>query len=122
MAADKAAELVMRCFHARTAAHVFHLGTKSYAEHKALNDFYDDIVGLVDTFAETYQGLYGLLPLNGTAYAPGMNPKAMLAGLLGWIQANRYDAAAKTDTALQNIIDEIVALIAQTSYKLKFLA
>lgn len=122
MASEKAAELVMRCFHARTAAHVFHLGTKSYAEHKALNDFYDEIVDLVDTFAETYQGLYGLLPLNGTAYAPGMNPKAMLAGLLGWIQANRYEAAAKTDTALQNIIDEVVALIAQTSYKLKFLS
>jgi len=116
-----ASELVMRCFHARTAAHVFHLRSRSFAEHKALNDFYDDIVDLVDSFAEVYQGEHGLLALDG-AYAPGMNPKAMLAGLAAWIAENRDKVCPRSDTHIQNIIDEIVALINETLYKLKFLA
>jgi hypothetical protein len=53
-----AAELVMRCFHSRTAAHVLHLKSKSYSEHMALHDFYDEIVDLTDAFAEMYQGEY----------------------------------------------------------------
>lgn len=122
MSHQAAAEFVMRCFHARTAAHVYHLGTRSYAEHKALNEFYDEIVPLTDTFAETYQGLYELLPLNGTPYTANGGPKTMLVGLLTWVQKNRYEVCARTDTALQNIIDEVVALISQTLYKLKYLS
>ena len=34
---DKCSELVTRCFQARTEAHIAHLGTSSYAKHKALN-------------------------------------------------------------------------------------
>jgi hypothetical protein len=34
----------------------------------------------------------------------------------------RYEVVSKTDTAIQNIIDEIVGLYLSTLYKLKFLA
>lgn len=37
-------ELILRCFHARTNAHVLHLTTRSFAAHKALNEFYDGVV------------------------------------------------------------------------------
>ena len=37
-------ELIIKLLHARTNAHILHLGTTSYAKHKALNDFYDEIV------------------------------------------------------------------------------
>ena len=47
--------------HSRTQAHVFHLQTPSFAEHKALNDYYNGIVDLVDGFVESYQGKYGIL-------------------------------------------------------------
>ena len=40
----KAGELVMRLFHARTTAHVLHLKSRSYAQHVALNEFYDGVV------------------------------------------------------------------------------
>ena len=38
------------------------------------------------------------------------------------IEEMRYKVVDKSDTALQNIIDEIVALYLSTIYKLKFLA
>ena len=41
-----AAELVMRCFAARTTLHVLHLTTRSYAKHMAQGEFYDGIAGL----------------------------------------------------------------------------
>ena len=51
-------------FHSRTQAHVFHLRVKgpgAYAAHKALNDYYDGIVDLVDGLVESYQGKYGII-------------------------------------------------------------
>ena len=42
------AELVARCFAARTSAHLAHLTTTSYAQHVALGDFYDAIASGAD--------------------------------------------------------------------------
>lgn len=120
-----AAELVMRCFAARTAAHVLHLSTRSYAKHMALGDFYDSIAGLADRFAETFQGIYGLLKLPaGGGYDPAKDYKeglALMSELRGWVQARRKDIGSEKDTELQNIIDEIVSLVDSTAYKLRFL-
>ena len=41
---------------------------------------------------------------------------------LAEIEKVRYDVVDKSDTALQNLIDEIVALYLSTLYKLRFLA
>jgi len=46
---------------ARTQAHIYHLQTPSFAAHKALNEFYDNIIDLIDGFVETYQGKYGII-------------------------------------------------------------
>jgi hypothetical protein len=116
-----AGELVMRCFHARTAAHVLHLKTRSYASHKALNDFYDEIVDFADSFAEAYQGDYGLIEDYPARYVVFDDAQTMLADLSSWIEKNRTNICDKDDTYLQNILDEIVALIRSTQYKLKFL-
>ena len=40
----------------QTQAHVFHLQTGSYAEHKALQGYYEGIDDLVDSLVESYQG------------------------------------------------------------------
>lgn len=116
-----AGELVMRCLHARTTAHVLHLKTKSYATHKALNDFYDGIVDLVDSFAEAYQGEYGLIEHYNFKYVPYSDALEMLADLSDWIERNKDNICDEDDTYLQNVVDEIMALIRSTQYKLKFL-
>lgn len=114
-------ELVMRCFHARTNAHVLHLKTTSFAKHKALNEFYDALPDLVDTLAETYQGNYGLIESYPGRYTPVEDPVALVTELAEWIEKNRYECCDGDDTCLQNQVDEIMALCRSTTYKLKVL-
>jgi len=121
MSSNLAGELVMRCFHARTTAHVLHLRALSYAQHVALNEFYDEIVPLTDSFAEKYQGKYGLITAFPAKYTPEQNGIALMDSLADWINQNRYDVCPKTETYLQNIIDEIVEQVYETKYKLTFL-
>lgn len=116
-----AGELVMRCFHARTIAHVLHLKTRSYAQHKALQDFYESIVDLVDSFAEAYQGDYGLIENYPVQCRMAADGQKLLEELSAWIEDHRHDVCDTDDSCLQNIIDEIVALIRQTQYKLAIL-
>lgn len=114
-------ELVMRCFHARTNAHVLHLKTRSYSTHIALNEFYDAIVGLTDALAEAYQGDYDLIDCPPLRYAPASEPLALVEELGKWITDNRYKVCDEDDTYLQNLIDEIMAQIRSTQYKLRIL-
>ena len=64
--------LVARVFAARNLAHLEHWKTKSYAQHMALNSFYDDVVDDIDSIVETYQGAFGLIkvPMLPEADAP----------------------------------------------------
>ena len=75
-----------------------HFSTKSYAEHKALGKFYDDLIGKIDTIVEAYQGYYGLI---GEVRIM-MMPKDRMADLvrteIGWIQQNREKIAKKNTT------------------------
>jgi len=110
-------------FLGRDVAHSVHLNTRSFSKHMALNTFYDEIVELADKFAEAYQGRHGLIgaiSLQSTK-KPG-NILEFLQDQLEEIEDMRYKVVDKTDTALQNIIDEIVGLYLSTIYKLKFLA
>ena len=120
MAASAASgELIMRCFHARTVAHVLHLKTLSYAAHKALQELYEGIVPLVDSFAEAYQGEYGLISNYSESFKMVDDGLELMQGLAEWIDENRDDVC--DETYCQNIIDEILALVRSTQYKLKFL-
>jgi len=119
---EKCGELVLRCFQARTEAHIAHLGTNSFAQHKALNEFYDDIVDLADDYAEAAQGRYGLMkfaalrPKIGDATKPVTIPSE----LREWIDTNRKQCGEASE--LQNMIDEILHLCDATIYKLRFLS
>ena len=61
---NDAAEFVGVLLHSSTAAHFLHLQTASYAAHKALGHYYENIVDLADKYAEAYQGHYGIIPLD----------------------------------------------------------
>ena len=112
-------ELIMRCFHARTNAHVLHLSTRSYATHKALNDFYDEIVDLADSLAEAYIGEHGLIGTFPPRYTPVDDPLKLVTELADWIEGHREQCGEESH--LQNTIDEIVGLCRSTAYKLRFL-
>ena len=119
----KCADFVGTLFLARDVAHSVHLNTRSFAKHSALNEFYDGIVDLADKFAEAYQGRHGLIgPISLMSAKKTTNIVEFLEDSLADIEKARFDVAEKTDTPLQNIIDEIVGLYLSTLYKLKFLA
>ena len=110
-------------FLARDVAHSVHLNTKSYAKHKALNKFYTQIIDLADDFAEAYQGRKGLIgPITLMSARKNGNIIEFLQDSLAEIEKIRYEVVDKTDSPLQNIIDEIVTLYLSTLYKLRFLA
>ena len=110
-------------FLARDVAHSAHLNTRSYAKHVALNAFYDGIIDLADKFAEAYQGRHGLIgPIELQQATKTNSVLEFLQDSLKTLEDTRYDVCDKSDTPLQNIIDEIVGLYLSTLYKLKFLA
>jgi hypothetical protein len=89
----------------------------------ALQGFYDGIVDLADKFAEAYQGRNGLIGgISLQTAKKTTNVVEFLENQLEEIEGCRYDVVDAKDTALQNIIDEIVGLYLSTLYKLKFLA
>lgn len=115
-----APEMIAKLMSARTAAHMAHLKTNSFAAHKALEGFYDEIVDLVDSFAETYQGIFGLIKDYPDVGLPAGNPVEWINGLRQWLKKDR-EASCKGESPLQNIHDEIMGLCAHTVYKLKYL-
>ena len=117
------ADFIGTLFLARDVAHSVHLNTRSFAKHSALNEFYDGIVDLADKYAEAYQGRHGLIgPITLMSAKKTGNIIEFLEDSLADIEKMRYEVVDKTDTPLQNIIDEIVGLYLSTLYKLKFLA
>lgn len=119
---DTVARFISTLFHCRDQAHIFHLQTQSYATHKALNEFYDDVVGLIDSYVETCQGRYGII----TGYAPigkFLEGDGEIAKYFNALQ-KFIDTTRKSlpqDSELNNIVDEISALVNSTIYKLRFL-
>lgn len=117
----KAGEFIIKTFHIRTAAHVLHLKSTSYAQHMALGDFYEELVDLIDSYAEAYMGQYGMIDGYTGMYKNYEKPLDMLDDYAAYIEQNRGQIHEKKDTCLANIIDEILALLDQTAYKIRFL-
>jgi hypothetical protein len=114
--------LVSRLLDSQRQTHIFHLQTKSFAEHKALQDYYDAIGGLVDGIVESYQGKYGIL----TGWkSVGTQEYQSSEQVISYLKS-LADEVAKVfsivkDTYIQNQLDEVTALINSTLYKLRFL-
>ena len=107
----------------RTQAHIFHLQTPSFAAHMALQGYYDGIIPIVDGFVESYQGKYGIITGYGNiALQEYQSCEAIIMffeTLCMYVEKSRQLICQ--DSYIQNQIDEIVALIKSTIYKLHFL-
>jgi hypothetical protein len=116
-------QFISTLFASRTQAHIFHLQTDSFAEHKALNDYYDEIIDLTDGLVESFQGKYGIIRgyMNVAVqeYEGCEGVILYFNTLCGYVEKSRQ--MLPQDSYIQNQIDEIVALINSTNYKLRFL-
>jgi hypothetical protein len=117
------ANFVSTLFHSRTQAHTFHFQTNSFTAHKALNKYYDSIIDLVDSLIESYQGRYGILKgYKGMADVLEYDENVVVKyfeALCMYVEKNR--PLLPQDSYIQNQVDEIVALIESTKYKLIYL-
>ena len=113
-------EFIATLFLTRELAHRYHLSTKSYSQHKALGNFYEDLLDLTDDLAEMTQGAHGLLDIPIlTEKSKYKEPLYCIADKLKYVETNRYKAYKKEETALQNKIDEIVETFLRVIYKLE---
>lgn len=114
------ADFLSGLLHSVTITHIYHLQTKSYAQHVALANFYDEVSELTDSLIEAIQGKFGIVE-GYTMDAGGMPSTALeyLIGLSHFVENGRVDMPQ--DSELQNMIDEIASLIDSTIYKLRFL-
>jgi hypothetical protein len=116
-------EMICHLLHSQTQVHIFHLGTKSYAEHKALQKYYEGIDDLTDRLVESYQGKYGLMSNYKTykmsSYKSKKQVMSYFTHVLDVIEKNRDSVEG---SYIQNQIDTVQELIYSTMYKLKFLS
>jgi len=114
--------LVSKLLDSQRQVHIFHLQTKSFAEHKALQDYYDAIGDIVDSLVESYQGKFGIITgwksFSTEEYQSTEQCIVYFKTLLNDV-ASVYSIVK--DTYIQNQLDEITALINSTLYKLRFL-
>lgn len=116
-----------KLFESREMAHVYHLSVKgdmgSYAAHVALGAYYDGILEFIDDLIEIYQGQYGLVEnfdIIDTSSTRTVDPIQYFEDLVMFVKSTRNTSLSSEDTHLQNIIDEVIALIYKTLYKLKY--
>lgn len=112
-------DFVLCMMHSQTNAHILHLQTRSFAEHKALQGYYEHIDGLIDDYVETYQGKYGIIENYPATYEAPTKPLEYMISLNDYLLNAR--PSLPQDSELCNILDEMAALIDKTIYKLRFL-
>lgn len=120
-------KLFSKLFESREMAHVYHLQVRgdegSFSSHKALNIYYAEVLELIDELIEIYQGQYEIVDNYETIDTTDTKTKDKIEyfqELVQFVKDCRYTALLQEDTHLQNIVDEIVALIYKTLYRLKY--
>jgi hypothetical protein len=124
--AGSAVSLFSKLFESREMAHIYHLQVNgeqgSHAAHTALNEYYEGVLEFIDDLIETYQGQYGIVDgydVIDTNTTRTKEKVEYFESLVEFVKHGRKAISAE-DTHLQNIVDEVVALIYRTLYKLKF--
>lgn len=109
-------EFASSLFELHTDMHIAHLQTNKYSDHMALNDVYQDIVGLRDRFIETYQGTHGVIKGYKIELHEGVD-------YVKYIQEKIDDYSAfrltLVEGCLQQIVDDINELLMSALYKIK---
>jgi len=106
----------------RNALKIYHWNTKSYARHKASDEFIEKFDKLTDRFVEVYIGRYGrsaALSKDMNLELPALNEKAVVQYFeeaCNWLETKLPKMLKPSDTDLINLRDEILGEIHQTLY------
>jgi len=113
---------LMELLHSGTVTHIKHLQTKSFSEHSALGGFYPEIIELVDSLIEAWQGKNGKI-VDGYEVPESNYGNITALDYLQYLsdEISEDRVLLGEDSELQNIMDEIAQLVDSTMYKLRFL-
>ena len=115
-------DMVATLLHSQTQVHIFHLQTKTYSEHKALQEYYDGIDGLVDNIVESYQGKYEIITGYKTIKTVDYKSTEQVISYFKELDENiEKNRTSVKESYIQNQIDTVQELIYSTLYKLRFL-
>lgn len=116
----KATDFFGRLFQLRDEIHLNHLSVKgpgAFAAHIALNSFYGDVLELIDSLIESYQGKYGIVDITIPNSTKGDSIKCLEE--LAKLTDGGSVYSMFSETWIQNQLDEISQLTYQTLYKLQ---
>ena len=118
-------KMISELLTSRNQVQIFHwqvIKTGSYAAHKAYEDYYSGIVGIMDDLVESYQGKYGIIEnykCDGVSHFESIEKTiTYFQELSNSVEKLRKDVK---DSYLDNQIDNVIQLIQSTVYKLRFL-
>jgi hypothetical protein len=119
---DKFTYFISTLLESRNQAKVYHwqvLEEGSYAAHKALDKYQDGIADLIDELVESYQGRFGIVRgfKQPMTIREDNDPVPYFEALRKYVEINKYNFTQAS--YIQNQVDEIMALIESTLYKLK---
>ena len=109
-----------KLFQLRDEIHLNHLSIKgpgSFSIHMALNEFYEEILELLDGLIESYQGKYGIIDIT----IPNTTKSDSIKCLKELVALTDGGSAYLmfNETWIKNQLDEISMLTYQTLYKLE---
>jgi len=117
-----ASEFLITLLNSATIGHVLHLQTRSYAEHKALQGFYEEMPDVVDAVIEAWQGRHQEIieyPDQLVNVSGEKSDIDFVEYLKEFVEENRESLGQESE--IQNLVDDIAQLIDSTLYKLTFL-
>lgn len=114
----EAVRMLIACLmHGQIASRVLHWNTQSLGEHQALGSLYDILGEGMDSYAESYMGIYGRFGEVSLTVTEGLGTPAELVEYLADAIQTMRDTLPN-DTQLQNIIDELAGGIDRIAYLL----
>ena len=115
---DPVVKIVALMFKARNDAHITHLKqpNKTLARHDAFGIFYDNIVDMVDTLYETYNGIHDTGSIVVSESGLIVDPIKYFKDAFDTIETLRKGVK---ESFVQNQIDSIQQEIAHTLFRLK---
>lgn len=120
------AKFFSKLLESREMAQVYHWTVKgdmgSHAAHLALESYYNEVIEFIDDMVEIYQGQYELIEEYNVIDTTDSKSKDKLdyfKEVVEYVKTERKCIKSE-DTHLHNIIDEVVALLYKTIYKLTY--
>jgi len=119
-------KFLSKLLESREMAQVYHWTVKgdmgSHAAHLALEAYYTEVIEHIDEIVEVYQGQYGLIEgydQIATDETRSQEKLEYFKEVVEFVKSERTCIKVE-DTHLHNLVDEVVALLYRTIYKLTY--